>query len=64
MEKIRFEEALEKLTEMSEQIKAPDTSLEDAVSCYKTGMEYYQICHDILEEAKQIIETFEGEVPS
>lgn len=62
MEKMSFETALEKLTEMSNTIKASDTSLEDAISCYTKGMEYYQICHEILENAKQSIVTFEGEV--
>ncbi len=62
MDKMKFEEALEKLSEMSEQIKGQDTSLEEAISCYTKGMEYYQICHEILENAKQRIETFEGEV--
>ena len=62
MEKIKFEDALDQLTELSEQIRGQDTSLEDAILCYTKGMEYYQICHDILENAKQTIETFEGEV--
>ena len=62
MNKITFEEALDKLTEMSERIKDADTSLEEAITCYTKGMEYYQICHEILENATQNIETFEGEV--
>jgi len=62
MEKMNFEDALDKLTELSEQIKGQDISLEDAIACYTQGMEYYQICHEILENAKQTIETFEGEV--
>lgn len=62
MEKGKFEEALEKLQEMSNQIKSQDTNLEEAIACYTKGMEFYQICHEILENAKQNIETFEGEV--
>ena len=62
MEKGKFEEALGKLQEMSEQIKSQDTNLEEAIACYSKGMEYYQICHEILENAKQKIEVFEGEV--
>lgn len=62
MEKGKFEEALAKLQEMSDEIKSQDTSLEEAIYCYTKGMEYYQICHEILENAKQKIETFEGEV--
>ncbi len=62
MEKIKFEESLERLQEMSEKIKSQDTSLEDAIACYTEGMKYYRICNEILESAKQKIETFEGEV--
>lgn len=62
MDKMKFEEALEKLTEISDRIKEQDTSLEEAITCYTKGMEYYQICHEILKNAKQSIETFEGEV--
>lgn len=62
MDKMNFEEALEKLTEMADKIKGQDTSLEEAITCYTKGMEYYQVCHEILENAKQSIETFEGEV--
>ena len=62
MDKMQFEEALNKLTELSERIKGQETSLEEAIACYTKGMEYYQICNEILENAKQSIETFEGEV--
>lgn len=62
MDKMKFEEALDKLTALSEQIKEQDTSLEEAIACYTKGMEYFQVCHEILENAKQTIETFEGEV--
>ena len=62
MDKMKFEEALDKLAEMSDKIKGAETSLEEAITCYTKGMEYYQICHEILENAKQKIEVFEGEV--
>ena len=62
MDKMKFEDALDKLVEMSDKIKGSETSLEEAITCYTKGMEYYRICHEILENAKQSIETFEGEV--
>ena len=62
MKKGKFEDALEKLQEMSDRMKSQDTNLEEAIDCYSEGMKYYRICHDILENAKQSIETFEGEV--
>ncbi|MGC2872958.1 exodeoxyribonuclease VII small subunit [Ihubacter sp. rT4E-8] len=58
----KFEQALEALQNMSEKIKAQDTTLEDAIACYEEGMKHYKVCSDILENAKQRIETFEGEV--
>ena len=47
---------------MSESIKSQDTDLEGAIKCYEEGMKYYEICNEILETAKQKVETFEGEV--
>ena len=57
MDKIKFEDALAKLTEMSDLIKGQDTSLEEAITCYTKGMEYYQVCHEILENAKHVFDT-------
>lgn len=62
MSKGNFEKALGELQEMSERIKAQDTDLEEAIHCYEEGMKYYKICDEILETAKQKVETFEGEV--
>lgn len=62
MKQGNFENALTKLQEMSEKIKSQDTTLEEAITCYQEGMAYYKICSDILEQAKQKIETFESEV--
>ncbi len=58
----KFEQALEALQAMSEKIKSQDTTLEEAIACYEEGMKHYRICEDILKNAKQKIETFEGEV--
>ena len=57
-----FEEALKELQNLSEKIKAPDTNLEESIKCYEKGMEYYNTCNEILKNAKQKIEMFEGEV--
>ncbi len=57
-----FEKALTKLQELSDKIKSQDTTLEEAIECYEEGMKYYKTCSDILENAKQKIETFESEV--
>ena len=62
MSKGKFEKALSELQKMSESIKSRDTDLEGAIKCYEEGMKYYEICNEILETAKQKVETFEGEV--
>lgn len=58
----KFEKALEELQKMSEKIRSQETTLEEAISCYEEGMKQYKICSDILDNAKQKIEIFEGEV--
>ena len=58
----KFEKALAELQKLSDRIKSQDTTLEEAIACYEEGMKYYKICSDILENAKQKIETFEREV--
>ncbi len=57
-----FEHSLAELQKMADKIKSQDASLEEAIQCYEEGMKYYKICSDILDNAKQKIETFEGEV--
>lgn len=54
-----FEQSMDKLREMSEKIKSPDTSLEESIKCYEEGMKYYKKCSDILTDARQKIETFD-----
>ena len=58
----KFEKALAELQKLSDRIKSQDTTLEEAIACYEEGMKYYKTCSDILENAKQKIETFEKEV--
>ncbi len=62
MSDMNFEETMASLREMSEKIKDPSISLEDSVKCFDAGMEYYKRCVEILDNAKQKIEVFEGEV--
>lgn len=59
MSKENFEQSLKHLQEMSEKIKSPDTSLEEAVKCYEEGMKHYNTCSKILDNASQKIETFQ-----
>lgn len=57
-----FETAYKELQKMAEEIKKPDTTIEEAIADYENGMKYYKICDEILNNAKQKIEVFEGEV--
>lgn len=53
-----FEEALQKLEEMSEMIRDEETTLEEAVKCYEEGIRCYTLCTDILKETEQKIEVY------
>ena len=52
-----FEESLRKLEAASEKLKAQDVPLEEAIRSYKEGLQHYEECRRILDEAVQEIET-------
>lgn len=56
---LSFEEALEKLEAASENLKRDDLTLEEAIKNYEAGLEYYKLCEEILQSAKQKIETYQ-----
>lgn len=53
-----FEEALKKLETASENLKKENITLEDALKNYEDGIQYYKECSEILNTAKQKIETY------
>ena len=55
-----FEEAMNKLEEMAGKIRQEDITLEEAIKCYEEGLRCYDICGDILKNAKQKIEVFDA----
>ncbi len=55
-----FEESAKKLEKMSEKIKQEDITLEEAIKCYEEGIDCYNKCNQILKDAKQKIEVYEG----
>ncbi|MEG0829147.1 MAG: exodeoxyribonuclease VII small subunit [Anaerovoracaceae bacterium] len=57
--KMTFEEAFEKLQTTAKNLKAEDINLEDALKNFENGIEYHKQCTDILNKAKQKIETYE-----
>ena len=54
-----FEEAMNRLQELSDKIKVQDIPLDDAIKCYEEGVKYYNFCNLVLKDAKQKIEEFE-----
>lgn len=57
-EKMTFEEALERLELSAENLRSENVSLDDALKSFEQGIEYYNHCNKILDEAKQKIEVF------
>ena len=53
-----FEETLLKLEKASENLKKDNISLEEAIRNYEEGIAYYKECSEILNSAKQKIETY------
>lgn len=54
--KMKFEDALKKLSEINEKLSAEDISLDESVSLFKEGIELTKFCQKKLDEAKQEIE--------
>ncbi len=57
--KMSFEEALAGLEKSAEILKKDGTTLEAAMESFEQGIEYYNYCNKILNDAKQKIEFFE-----
>ncbi len=53
-----FEEALEKLEQASENLKKDNITLKEALENFEQGVAYYNQCSEILNNAKQKIETW------
>ena len=57
--KMSFEEALAGLEKSAEILKKDGTTLETAMESFEQGIEYYNYCSEMLNNAKQKIEFFE-----
>lgn len=55
---VTFEEALKKLEASSENLKKENITLEEALKAFEEGIAYYNQCSEILNSAKQKIETY------
>lgn len=51
--KVSFEEAMQELEEIVEQLEEGDVPLEEAISIYKKGMELSKLCHDKLRNVEE-----------
>lgn len=52
-ENMKFEQALQALEEIVEQLERGDTSLEESLKCYQEGVILANICTKQLEKAEQ-----------
>ena len=53
-----FETSIKKLEVIAKKIRYEETSLDEAIKCYEEGIRCYDECTEILDNAKQKIETF------
>ncbi|WP_066047178.1 exodeoxyribonuclease VII small subunit [Robertmurraya korlensis] len=51
--KVSFEEAMQQLEDIVEQLEEGDVPLEEAISIYKKGMELSKLCHDKLRNVEE-----------
>ena len=56
---IKFEEALERLTEINGKLESDGISLDDSITLFKEGLELSKFCQKKLNEAKLEIEKIE-----
>lgn len=47
---------------MSEKIRNENTTLEEAIACYEEGIKCYNVCNNILNDAKQKIQVYSEEM--
>lgn len=59
--KFNYDKSMKRLEEISEMIESSEIDLDKSLSLYEEGMEIYNNCMNVLENAKQRISTFERE---
>ena len=63
-ERLSFEEALNKLESIVEQLEDEEITLEDSVKLYEEGVRMSKFCTEILEQAELRIEQVNDEAKS
>ncbi|MDO3376938.1 exodeoxyribonuclease VII small subunit [Geoalkalibacter halelectricus] len=56
MSKTAFEEALKKLEESVERLESGDLPLEEALSCFESGVRNAQLCRKALQDVESRVE--------
>jgi len=59
---IGFEEALERLEAVSVRLSEENVPLDEAISLYEQGVEYYAMCKSKLEDANRRIQIIENNI--
>ena len=59
---ISFEEAMERLEATSSRLAGENVPLDEAISLYEQGVEYYTLCKSKLEDANRRIEVIEKNI--
>lgn len=59
--KLTFEEALSGLEGCADALRKEGATLDESLAQFQAGMEYYQKCADLLEDAKQKIQVYDKE---
>jgi len=57
-----FEEAMEKLEAISSRLAGGNVPLDESISLYEQGVEYYSICKSRLDDANRRIEVIEKSI--
>lgn len=58
---IKFEKAIERLSEINEKLESDEISLDEAIELFKEGIELSKLCQKKLDEAKLELEKAEIE---
>jgi exodeoxyribonuclease VII small subunit len=59
---MKFEDALEKLNKIKEELESPDISLDESVKLYKESVECSKICLDFLQDTEGKIVAIKSEI--
>lgn len=57
-----FEEALQKLTDIKDQLDSPEITLDKSVSLYEESVKYTKLCLDMLKETEGKIVAVKSEI--